>query len=108
MNIADLQRDAHAMAIEKGWYSEGEDRCLPSLIALMHSELSEALESWREGHGASYMDGCKPEGWGVELADCIIRTADACTFYGIDLDDMLKRKMAYNATRPHRHGGKRA
>ncbi len=48
----------------------------------------------------------KPEGVCAELADIVIRVADLCGLYGIDLEKSLKEKMAYNKTRPYRHGGK--
>lgn len=48
----------------------------------------------------------KPEGVASELADVIIRIFDMCGLYGIDLEAVIKEKMAYNKTRPYRHGGK--
>jgi len=50
---------------------------------------------------------CKPEGVGSEAADVLIRLLDTCERYGIDLDHEFERKIAFNATRGHRHGGKR-
>ena len=40
----------------------------------------------------------------VELADAVIRIADLCGYLGIDLDTVISEKMAYNETRPFKHG----
>ena len=41
-----------------------------------------------------------------EIADAFIRLFDLCGFYGIDIEAHIKAKMAYNATRPAKHGKK--
>lgn len=74
-------------------------------IALMHSELSEALEAFRHGNPP---DGHIPKHKGavVELADCMIRILDTCEEYGwgADLVHALRAKMDYNKSRPYKHG----
>jgi NTP pyrophosphatase (non-canonical NTP hydrolase) len=118
--LNDLARECHEMAVAKGWYEGGRD--FPELIALLHSELSEALEEWRRGqrvraiwhdprHELENTAGnpmYKPCGIPIEIADLIIRALDLCGYYGIDIDAAIAEKMAYNALRPRRHGGKRA
>ncbi|WP_235886062.1 nucleoside triphosphate pyrophosphohydrolase family protein [Paenibacillus cymbidii] len=112
--------EAHKNAVDKGWHDE--PRSFGDVIALIHSEASEALEDYRNGHaftevwyernGAVYVASQQPEpdmkpcGIPSELADIVIRVFDACGKYGVDLDTAIHEKMAYNATRPHRHGGK--
>lgn len=109
MNIKDLQKEAYAIAKEKGWHDE--PRSVGDLIALCHSELSEALEAYRDtGTRPMPIDTTlqeKPEGFAVELADCIIRIMDMAELYNIDLETVIGWKMAYNKTRSYRHGGKR-
>ena len=76
-------------------------------IALLHSEVSEALEAYRIHKMAPYTspDG-KPNDVYSEIADLFIRVLDFCDLYGIDLQREYERKMAYNRTRDFRHGGK--
>lgn len=76
-------------------------------IALIHSEASEALEDIRSDKwNPTYDEKLKPLGVGSELADIIIRVLAFAGKHDIDLGDMLVRKMLYNETRPHKHGGK--
>jgi len=72
-------------------------------IALMHSELSEALEGLR--HGNPLSDHI-PEFTAVEeeFADCIIRMMDLSHGRGWDIAKALIAKMEYNASRQHKHG----
>lgn len=51
--------------------------------------------------------GAKPCGIPTELADIIIRVLDLAGKEGIDIQAAVEEKMAFNATRPHRHGGKK-
>lgn len=50
----------------------------------------------------------KPEGIPSELADIIIRVLDICAANGIDIAAAIADKMAFNETRPYRHGGKQS
>lgn len=108
MTIREMVEKAHEMAKSKGWHDDA--RGIPEMLCLVHSEVSEALEVYRDGIAPTvtfYAEGsAKPEGMPVELADVLIRIADMCGALGIDLEAAVAEKMAYNATRAYRHGGK--
>ena len=166
-NWQSLVRVAHGMALEKGWWDGGiAARPIEDIINNFHAEVSEAWEEYRSKRMETWysdpnavLEGRlpKPEGFFVELADLLIRIADAACAHRIefpshyepieprvfrcasrsiffihksiancgltfavdecfgfskvsnhDLWATIREKLTYNATRPHRHGGKLA
>lgn len=77
-------------------------------IALIHSEVSEALEDIRDGRMTLHFDPetGKPSGLPIEIADIVIRCMVLAEDLNIDLEQMVALKHNYNLTRPWRHGGK--
>lgn len=67
------------------------------LIALMHSELSEALEGVRKNLQDEKLPHRKAEE--VELADALIRIFDYAGAFDLDLDGAFWEKREYNAKR---------
>lgn len=128
--LREYARIFHANAVAKGFVPEGGHRPVPEIVALLHSEVSEMLECWRDnqpflwtgevsggegriifGEGtapALIASTGKPEGIAAEAADVFIRLLQSCEELGIDLAQAVEAKWRYNATRPHRHGGKAA
>lgn len=108
--LNELGYHIHGTARQKGFYDNekivvfgaGVDvenpSLLPEKIALMHSELSEALEAWRDEDKDQV---------GVELADALIRILDTMYWIGFDIDAIVTAKMEKNRDRAYLHGRKR-
>lgn len=114
--LAVAQKRVAEVNFANGWFDG--DRRFGEDIALLHSEVSEALEEYREhgledatqGEAQNLVNGfvCpKPLGVGSELADVLVRLLDTCERTGIDLEFEFERKLQYNTTRGYKHGGKR-
>lgn len=103
LNLQDLINDVHGNAVAHGWWEGGGERNIGEALALMHSELSEALEAARAGFP---QDQKLPEydNFTVELADCIIRIFDLAGGMGLDLVGALLAKHEFNKSRPFKHG----
>lgn len=125
--LNELGKIALATARSKGFMMKhNEDPARQ--IALMHSELSEALEADRKEKFTSndtndilnaaiqtmndelfmkfYEDNVKGN-FEEEMADLLIRNVQYSTYRKLDLDAHVAAKMRYNSLRPHKHGGKK-
>lgn len=91
----------------KGWTIPVDDpEKLGNKIALMHSELSEALEGLREGNPKSdhISEFSAIE---EEFVDTLLRMMHFAKRMNLRLPEAMFAKLRFNATRPHKHGGKK-
>ena len=124
--MINLLADAvHQNAREKGFFDT--EKNIGEMLALIHSEVSEALEADREDMYFSTFENVEAknllnrvsdenfkEGFETyikntfedELADIMIRVMDLAAFKNIDLETHIKAKMRYNSLREHKHGKK--
>ena len=127
MNINELAKEVHENAVNHGWW--GKPPPLPEALCLIHGELSEALEEYRNEESSRLWDVClspddcdfaltceenvghpdaggkRPEpaagGIAVERADVILRTLDLMAALGVDVDAVVMAKHRYNLGREY-------
>lgn len=99
LSLTTLAKEFNDLATKNGFW---ENPNKGERIALMHSELSEALEAIRK----PAPDDKLPQFSGevVEFADAIIRILDYCHHYNLPIESAVVAKHEYNKTRPYKHG----
>lgn len=124
--LTEVTKSIHEGNKKRGFYDNPETTA--GIIALIHSELSEALEADRENNHCNLDDSelkklesmvtqeplrFKEEfemdvknSFEDELADAVIRIFDLAAYQEIDLGKHICLKLLYNETRPYKHGKK--
>ena len=94
--IKELQKRAYENSLKHGFHGEENEKEFGDIISLMHTELSEAYEEYRNHHELNetyYEEDGKPNGVPSELADVVIRILDFCESKKIDLENIIIEKM---------------
>ena len=96
-----MQTVIHQDNVAKGFWDEKRND--GEALMLMVSEIAEGLEYLRKGNGNS---DHIPDFSGIEeeMADVVIRVMDFCEGRGLRLSDAITAKLAYNRSRPFKHG----
>ena len=121
--VREWQKEIGGYSKQHGWHEEyemwqrmGEDGFRPTLSFIMEklmlavSELSEAGEELRTAQNMEDVrrvwagEEGKPEGFGIEVTDAIIRLLDLMEMLQIDTQPLLGMKMDFNVTRSYKHG----
>lgn len=103
MKMNDLAQEIIEINTANGWNCTKPEQWadtykVPAILALIHSEVSEALEAFRKDDKENFIE---------ELADVVIRVLDCTGGLGMDIDTAIQEKLEKNRHRGYRHGGKR-
>ena len=108
-DLTDLAKEVAAANAANGFWDESENSLIiPTKLALIHDEVSEALQAHRDNYdGPEKEAGMTSEQeaeFAEELADIIIRTLDLAGHYGFPIGEILEDKLDKNRSRPAKHG----
>lgn len=93
--IKQMQVEIHSQNKQMGWWDKPREK--GTLLCLVHSEISEAMEGERKDLMDDHLPHRKMAE--VELADAVIRILDYAEAFGYDIESAMLEKIRYNQTR---------
>jgi NTP pyrophosphatase (non-canonical NTP hydrolase) len=96
MHLEEMKREIESLVLEKGFYNKRED--IPKKLLFAFIELGEASDAWKKGE--------KEEKIAEELIDALFYILDASRLAcpSINMDEMFKKKLEKNKSRPFQYG----
>lgn len=96
MHLEEMKKEIEALVIEKGFYNRTED--IPKKLLFAFIELGEASDAWKKGEPEAKI--------AEELIDAIFYILDASRLAcpTVNMDDMFKKKLEKNRSRPYQYG----
>ena len=96
MHLEEMKKEIGTLVLEKGFYNKPED--VPKKLLFAFIELGEASDAWKKGE--------REEVIAEELIDTIFYILDASRLAcpSVNMDEMFKRKLTKNQSRPFQYG----
>lgn len=97
--LNNLQTICYTLSKNAGWHKSpaSNPETFATKIALIHSEISEALEGFRKNKQDDHLPHRKAVE--VELADAVIRILDLSGALNLDVSGAILEKLVYNQSR---------
>ena len=96
LHLEEMKKEIENLVLEKGFYNKPEE--VPKKLLFAFIELGEASDNWKKGRSEKEI--------AEELIDVIFYVLDASRLAcpSINMDEMFKKKLDKNLSRPHQYG----
>ena len=116
--ITTVSCEVHRVNVANGWWQDrteiahahprGEHQVILAALALVVSEVAEAMEAIRKHGHDTWTDTATKDTFARELAGATVRIMDLAAWTGVDLGEAIRAELEANKARGYKHGGKAA